>query len=184
MVRVGKTVSSFSSNSLYVFEELDVAGSSKITVEYLMKVNAGAGRGQLCNQVLANDLTGNISSNTSKACVSRVSDPDFEDATVLGVVFEDVNNNGIQDANEPGIPGARLTTVTGLVIETDYAGRYHIQGIDTGFLSRGKNYIVKLELASLEKNFKASTQNPLVKRLTWGLPVQFNFGVKSLNSKK
>lgn len=162
---------------------LDVAAKSKITVEYLMKVNAGAGRTQLCNQVYASDETFIISSNNSTACVYRSSDPDFEDALVFGVVFEDRNENGIQDSNEPGIPGARLTTVTGLVIETDYAGRYHIQGLDTGLLSRGANYIVKLELASIQVNFKMTTQNPLVKRLTWGLPVQFNFGVSLLNSK-
>lgn len=165
-------------------ENLDVSAKSKITVEYLMKVNSGAGRGQLCNNALASDADGIISSNSSKACVQRTSDPDFEDALIFGVVFDDKNKNGIQDADELGIAGARLSTATGLVIETDFAGRYHITGIDPGQLSRGKNFILKLEASSLLENYEMTTQNPLVKRVTWGLPVQFNFGLRRSNSMK
>lgn len=165
-------------------ESLDVSAKSKITVEYLMKVNSGAGRGQLCNTALASDGDGIISSNTSKVCAQRASDPDFENALIFGIVFDDKNKNGIQDTDELGIAGARLSTATGLVIETDFAGRYHISDVDPGQLSRGRNFIVKLEASSILENYQMTTQNPLVKRVTWGLPVQFNFGLSKSNSIK
>jgi hypothetical protein len=96
----------------------------------------------------------------------------------MGVVFEDTNGNGIHDESEPGIAGARLTTAQGLIIETDAFGRYHIEGIDPGALARGGNYIVKLDLNSVPRGSKVTTQNPLVKRLTQGIPVVLNFGVR------
>jgi len=40
---------------------------------------------------------------------------DFDNATIIGKVFHDENNNGIQDTNEYGIPGVRLATVSGLL---------------------------------------------------------------------
>ncbi|CRK62069.1 internalin, putative [Alloactinosynnema sp. L-07] len=57
--------------------------------------------------------------------------------SLAGVVYEDVNNNGIQDAGEPGIPGA-IVTLTGTdavgapvnrVITTDTNGAYVFDGV-------------------------------------------------------
>lgn len=177
----GDDSSSVGSSFPLIIKGLNLEGNSKLTIEYLMTINASAGRGQLCNQAKVGDDNQNVSSNVSKACVTRQADPDFEDTRIFGTVFEDSNSNGIQDAGEPGIPGVRLVTATGLNIETDFAGRYHIEGLDPGQLSRGRNYIVKLELNSFVDKIKLTTQNPLIKRITWGLPAQFNFGVKKIN---
>lgn len=158
--------------------QLDVLAGKKITVSYLMRVGAGAGRGKLSNLAWAADNEGYITSNQSIASVVRGSDPDFEDTHILGVVFEDKNGNGIHDESEPGLAGVRLTTTQGLIIETDALGRYHIEGIDPGLVARGSNFIVKLDMNSLPKGSQLTTQNPLVKRLTYGIPVVFNFGIK------
>lgn len=158
--------------------QLDVLAGKKITVSYLMRVGAGAGRGKLSNLAWAADNEGYITSNQSIASVVRGSDPDFEDTHILGVVFEDKNGNGIHDESEPGLAGVRLTTTQGLIIETDALGRYHIEGIDPGLVARGSNFIVKLDMNSLPKGSQVTTQNPLVKRLTYGIPVVFNFGIK------
>lgn len=178
---VGDTTWSVSQSFPLIIKGLNIAAGKKLTIEYLMKINSGAGRGTLCNSVVADDDSDYVTSNQSKACITRLSDPDFEDTRIFGTVFEDLNNNGVQDEGELGIPGARLVTASGLSIETDYAGRYHIEGIDPGQLTRGRNYIVKLELNSLIDKVKLTTPNPLVKRLTWGLPAQYNFGIKKLN---
>lgn len=181
-VRVtGDTTWSVSQSFPLIIKGLNIAAGKKLTIEYLMKINSGAGRGALCNSAVADDDSDYVTSNQSKACITRLSDPDFEDTRIFGTVFEDLNNNGVQDEGELGIPGARLVTATGLSIETDYAGRYHIEGIDPGQLTRGRNFIVKLELNSFVDKVKLTTPNPLVKRLTWGLPAQYNFGVKKLN---
>ncbi|MEL7311652.1 MAG: OmpA family protein [Pseudomonadota bacterium] len=86
-----------------------------------------------------------------------------------------VINDGLQ---EPGIAGVRLATVEGLVIETDAEGRYHIAAVDGGFLERGRNFIVKVDPATLPRDSEFTTENPRVKRITQGLLNQFDFGVR------
>lgn len=85
-----------------------------------------------------------------------------------------VTNAGLA---EPGIPGVRLATVEGLLIETDAYGRYHIAGVDAGFFERGRNFIVKLDAATLPDKAELTTENPRVKRLSQGLMNRFDFGV-------
>ena len=166
--------------SLYPLKitQLDVEAFKKVTISYLMRVGAGAGRGTLKNIALADDNQNIVSSNISTATVTRVADPDFEDSHIMGVVFEDENGNGIQDENEIGVSGARLTTAQGLIIETDAFGRYHLAGIDNGNLARGRNFVIKLDVNSISTNKKITTQNPLVKRITHGMPTEFNFGIR------
>ncbi len=79
---------------------------------------------------------------------------------------------------EPGLPGVRLATVEGLLIETDAFGRYHIAGLDGGFMERGRNYIVKVDPATLPADATFTTENPRVKRLSQGLMNNFDFGVQ------
>ena len=84
-------------------------------------------------------------------------------------------NHGIQ---EEGIPGVRLATVEGLVIETDAFGRYHIEAIDNVKFDIGSNYIVKLDRASLPDGSELTTENPRVERLTQSLMSDIDFGVQ------
>ena len=157
---------------------LDVSAGQKLTLSYIMRVGASAGQGSLENCAQASDTSSAITSNRSCASITRTSDPDFEDSRILGTVFEDSNGNGMQDDGEPGIPGVRLATVEGLLIETDAYGRYHIEGINPGQWARGSNFIVKVDLATVPEGAVPTTQNPLVKRLTQGLPGLFNFGFR------
>ncbi len=86
-----------------------------------------------------------------------------------------IANRGVQ---EDGIPGVRVATVDGLVVETDLYGRYHIAGVDTGRIDRGANYIVKVDPATLPAGAEFTTENPRVLRLGKSLMTRFNFGVK------
>ncbi|MCR9278272.1 MAG: OmpA family protein [Pseudomonadaceae bacterium] len=79
--------------------------------------------------------------------------------------------------DEPGIPGVRLATVEGLLIETDAYGRYHIAGVDGGFFERGRNFIVKVDPETLPAETTFTTENPRVKRISQGLMNRFDFGV-------
>lgn len=157
---------------------LNLASGEKITLSYMMRVGASAAQGRLQNCAQVGDSTGLISSNRSCADITRASDPDFEDNRVWGTVFEDSNGNGIQDEGESGMPGVRLATVEGLLIETDAYGRYHIEAIKPSLWARGSNFIVKVDISSLPEGSVPTTQNPLVKRLTQGLPGLFNFGFR------
>jgi uncharacterized repeat protein (TIGR01451 family)/fimbrial isopeptide formation D2 family protein len=86
-----------------------------------------------------------------------------------------VGNAGI---DEHGIPGVRIASVEGLLIETDQYGRYHLEGVQVGSAERGNNFVLKVDPATLPPGTVFTTDNPLVRRITQGLPVRFDFGAK------
>lgn len=58
----------------------------------------------------------------------------FRGSTLAGILFNDINKNGIQDAGEPGFPGLRvdLTGKGQATILTDSIGKYHFSDLDPG----------------------------------------------------
>jgi len=86
-----------------------------------------------------------------------------------------IRNYGIQ---EQGIPGVRVATVEGLIIETDHHGRFHLADVDGGRFERGRNFIMKVDDATLPEGSEFTTENPRVLRITQSLMSKFNFGVK------
>ncbi len=86
-----------------------------------------------------------------------------------------IRNDGV---DERGIPGVRIASVEGLLVETDQFGRYNLIGVDGGRDDRGRNFILKVDPATLPPGSVFTTKNPLVRRITPGLPVRFDFGVK------
>lgn len=86
-----------------------------------------------------------------------------------------IRNAGI---DERGIPGVRIASVEGLLIETDQYGRYHLAGMPGGPSQRGRNFILKVDPSTLPAGTQFTTDNPLLRRITPGLPVRFDFGVK------
>ncbi|KRD76971.1 hypothetical protein ASE43_07240 [Lysobacter sp. Root983] len=86
-----------------------------------------------------------------------------------------VSNAGV---DERGIPGVRVASVEGLLIETDQFGRYHLEGVAGGPWERGRNFILKVDPATLPPGSVFTTDNPVVRRVTPGLPVRFDFGVR------
>lgn len=104
----------------------------------------------------------------------------FDTDWMVGLVFEDINQNGIQDANETGIPGVRLFTVTGLILETDGFGRFHLP-VDTRKNLKEKKILIKLDISSLPEGYKVNSENPLLKSINFSMPVNFNFSVVKIN---
>ena len=86
-----------------------------------------------------------------------------------------ITNRGI---DERGIPGVRIGTVEGMLITTDAHGRFHLEGIDVSHIGRGRNFIMKIDEATLPAGSRSTTGNPLVKRITQGMPTRFDFGVQ------
>jgi len=86
-----------------------------------------------------------------------------------------IRNNGIE---ERGLPGVRIATVEGLIMETDQFGRYHLTDIQGGAAARGRNFIMKVDPVSLPAGAEFTTENPLVRRITAGLPARFDWGVR------
>ena len=107
-----------------------------------------------------------------------VADPLFDLTTILGKVFHDRNENGVQDEGEEGLAGVRIATVKGEWLITDGFGRYSLPGVDPGQNAWGRRMILKVDEASLPAGSTFTTENPRVLRITGGLMNQFDFGVK------
>jgi len=159
-------------------EGIDVVAGGRGTVVYYLRVGAGVGPGIFANHVVATDADGDTISNVASAEVEVAGDPLLDESLILGSVFDDRNGNGLQDMGERGVPGVRIASVEGLVMETDAHGRYHLVGIPVDNKARGRNFILKVDTATLPPGTVFTTANPLVRRITAGLPVRFDFGVK------
>lgn len=86
-----------------------------------------------------------------------------------------VENKGLY---EDGIPGVRLLTVEGIIIETDQYGRYHVP--DQWVLNKkGKQFLVKVDTDSLPTGMKVVSENPKVSRITPNKLTKFNFSIQS-----
>ena len=102
-------------------------------------------------------------------------------AKVTDVLEISIINHGI---HEEGLPGVRLVTVEGLLIETDGYGRYHIPDVDGGRRNAGKNLIIKVDTATIPRGSKLTTENPRVIRITGNALNKINFGVKLPTEKQ
>ncbi|WP_303746483.1 OmpA family protein [Stenotrophomonas pigmentata] len=118
-------------------------------------------------------LQGDASKGLSAALpqVERRVSVDTEGTTVEYVI----SNEGV---DERGIPGVRIASVEGLLMETDQFGRYHLVGVNGGAWERGRNFILKVDPVTLPAGAEFTTDNPLLRRVTPGLPVRFDWGVK------
>ena len=117
-------------------------------------------------------LITNLNANTA-----FLNDPVLNQATIIGTVFHDANRNGHLDAGETGIPGVRLATVTGLLIETDGYGRFHIPDNVFGNSPFGQKRLLKIDLHSLPQGAKFTTENPRLLRISNAGLNKMNFGV-------
>jgi len=85
-----------------------------------------------------------------------------------------ISNAGI---DERGLPGVRLASAEGVLIETDQYGRYHLVDVQGG--ERGySNFLLKVDPSTLPPDTPFTTENPRMRRITPGVPVRFDFGVQ------
>ncbi|MCY7312564.1 MAG: OmpA family protein, partial [Pseudoxanthomonas sp.] len=72
----------------------------------------------------------------------------------------------------------RIASVEGLLMETDQFGRFHLAGVPSGAWERGRNFILKVDPSTLPSGSVFTSDNPLLRRVTPGLPVRFDWSVK------
>ena len=160
-----------------VWTGLNVTADGAHTLVLLLAVGSGVGEGEFVNRAQAmHVLTGRALSGEAAATVRIVPDPSFDCTDVIGKVFDDVNRNGFQDRDEPGISGVRVATARGLLATTDRYGRFHITCAVTPREGRGSNFVLKLDDRTLPSGYRASTQLLQVQRATRGKTLEFNFG--------
>jgi len=109
----------------------NIAANAVVTITYRARVGVGAQQGDGINRARAGGVVGGVgvSSNEARARVRITGGVFFQEACVLGKIFVDCNNNRVQDAGEPGIPGVRFYLHDGTYLVSDPEGRYSYCGL-------------------------------------------------------
>ncbi len=172
----GKAVKPTIDGRNLTFAGLTPNASNAISLKLKLVANAAVTTGTHTNIAQFIDpATGKVLAE-AKANVEVIPEHVFDCGEIIGKVFDDKNRNGYQDDGEPGLPGARVATVKGLLITTDENGRFHIACADVPDQDIGSNFILKLDTRSLPTGYRVTTENPRTVRLTRGKITKLNFG--------
>jgi uncharacterized repeat protein (TIGR01451 family) len=148
-----------------------------LRVRLLLAVGAGVSEGEFINRAQAfSSITQALLSPEAQVTVRVVPDPTFDCTDVLGKVFDDHNDNGMQDAGERGLAGVRVATARGLVATSDAHGRFHITCAVVPREDRGSNFILKLDDRTLPSGYRMTTRQVQVQRATRGKTLVYHFG--------
>ncbi len=164
---------------VYTLGNLDVGQSKQLS--FLAAASPGASVGHrytitLYARTVGTDERGALS-QTRSIPIDIIADPFFDEGTIIGKVFDDRNENGVQDAGEFGISKVRLATEDGIVILTDKDGKYHIPGVSPG------RHVIKIDGHTLPQGTKFITEEAYLVKITEGLMQKVDFAVKLPESK-
>jgi uncharacterized repeat protein (TIGR01451 family) len=159
-----------------VFAGLVVPPRSRIEIGLMLRALPATPPGRYVNVALADDPKGTPAAPPARAEFEIRAEAVFDCSEMIGTVFHDLNSNGYQDEGEPGIAGARLSTVRGTLVTSDAFGRYSIPCAALPDSTIGSNFVLKLDDRTLPSGFTLTTKNPEMVRLTAGKMSEINFG--------
>jgi uncharacterized repeat protein (TIGR01451 family) len=160
------------------WNQLSLDAEQSLSLTYTLVVGTGTEINEEYLNIAYSKKYNSIISNTAEASVLVTADPLFNTSTIIGKVFNDSNQNGIQDAGENGIAGAEIISLTGDTIRTDEYGRYHLIVDPKSITQTGETVVLKLDQNSLNENAEILTANPAVIKITPGIIQKVNFGIK------
>ena len=166
------------------------AGTTR-TLKYQLVVGSGVTFGNYENSCHAKYSDGTTISNNGTETVKIVPDSLFDLGTVIGKVFWDKNENGVQDLPssytkvsegkqtkrgkviiEEPIPNVQIVIEDGTIITTDKDGKYHLQAIIPG------RHLFRLDERTLPEGAYLTTDKVVIVDITPGILAKVNFGVK------
>jgi len=167
------------------------SGQTRV-LKYQLVVGSGVTFGKYKNIAFAKYADGTVISNTASETVKVIMDPLFDLGTVIGKVFWDWDENGLQAASstphaanvepeawslkrEAGIPNVRIVMEDGTVITTDKDGKYHVPGVIPG------RHAFRLDEYSLPEDAYLTTRKVVIENVRPGLTSKVNFGVSAEN---
>jgi fimbrial isopeptide formation D2 family protein len=110
-----------------------LTNSNAVTISYRVRIAVGAMEGTGINRATAKtSLAANCAvspascSNEGRYTVKVNAGVFTTQACVIGKVYVDCNQNGIQDNEEIGIPGVKLYLLDGTSVITDVEGKYNV----------------------------------------------------------
>ena len=147
-----------------------MAPGSAFTTSFVMLVTSGVQLGKEYSMEFSIVGSSDLSETTTVKFMVQ-GDPVFEEGTIIGKVFNDLNQNTVQDKGEEGVPWVRLYTEEGIGIVTDENGLYHIPGVNPG------RHVVKIDGHSLPDGTKFITEEAYLVKTTAGIMNKANFAV-------
>jgi len=165
-----------------IFNIGTVPAATTLVLQYQLVIGSGVTMGNYQNTATARFATGTVISNPAQASVRIIPDPVFDLGTVIGKVFFDWNENGIQDAPyydpishetivEKPVPNVQIMMEDGTVITTDRNGQYDIPGLLPG------RHIFRLDERTLPPGAYLTTDKAVIADITAGSITKVNFGV-------
>lgn len=165
-----------------VFNIGTVSANSTRTLKYQLVVGAGVTMGTYENSAVAQYTDGTAVSNRATENVQIVLDPVFDLGTVIGKVFFDYNENGIQDAPEyvhieretvveDTVPNVTIVMEDGTVVKTDKDGRFSLPALNPG------RHLLRIDERTLPTGTYLTTEKVVVIDVTPGILTKVNFGV-------
>ncbi|MBI3312918.1 MAG: hypothetical protein HYZ83_01595 [Candidatus Omnitrophica bacterium] len=149
-----------------------IAPNNTARIAFQVLVTGGVVAGKNYEIGIRISNTGNVNlSQRASIQLTVKGDPVFDEGTVIGKVFNDLNQNGVQDKGEKGVPYVRLATEEGIVIITDENGKYHIPGVKPG------RHVIKIDGHSLPQGTKFITEEAYLIKTTPGILNKANFAV-------
>jgi uncharacterized repeat protein (TIGR01451 family) len=104
-----------------------VAAGSQPTLSYRVRVGVGSQGGNGINTAQA--VSGSVQSNRSSVRVQIVDGVFSNKAYIIGKVYANCSQRGVQDVGDPGIPGVRIYLEDGTYAVTDEEGKYSLYGL-------------------------------------------------------
>ncbi len=109
-----------------------LAASEERTVRYAAVLGSAGANRSLVNMAMAEAENGFVVSDTATAAVRVRAGYVMQGRTLIGKVFLDRNDNGVQDAGEEGVNGAQILTADGQIVTADKEGRYSLRDVAPG----------------------------------------------------
>lgn len=163
---------------LLSWEISELKAGESLKLSYTLVVGSGTQTGiEYLNEAYlmkANTLI----SDKVEAAVLVSKDPVFDLSTIIGKVYHDKNENGVQDEGEAGIAGVEIISITGEIIEVDNQGRYHFVFDPDSNTVVGETLVLKINEASLPEGAEIISQNPLIIKVRPGLMDKANFRIR------
>ncbi len=121
--------------------------------------------------IFARRTDGTVLSETTQIVIRVEPDPLFDEGTILGKVFDDRNEDGVQSKGEIGVPGVKLYTEYGVSVVTDMDGKFHIPAV------KPARHVLKVDGHTLPKGTTFVTEESLLVKTTPGLLSKVRFAV-------
>jgi uncharacterized repeat protein (TIGR01451 family) len=158
-----------SGGRIRTFGPFELLPTRTYELRYNVIVGPGTAVGEHTNRAALRLAQGQIAiSDEALATVQIVPDGIFDLGTVRAKVFCDDDQDGWQDANEPGLPGARLYIDTGQWADADVFGKAHFSAIPAGM------HVVKVDERTLPPGTTLKTARQTF-YMSAGMPAQIAF---------